>query len=180
MSGCQFEVIAEAMKMQNSDFWRSGLENLRTGLKDLWTYLRDQWNSSWIAKLSIIAILPGALIVVFVSIKLDFLLSSHSGLLALFILGVYLYFVPTIVAYKRHHRQTLAITVLNVVLGWTVLGWAGALVWACTSDVEPQASNVERFIAQATDLEDNTRRAETEARWAEEEAARQAEKQARP
>lgn len=31
----------------------------------------------------------------------------------------------------------MAITVLNVVLGWTGLGWIGALVWACTTDVEP-------------------------------------------
>ena len=30
-----------------------------------------------------------------------------------------LYFIPAIVAHTRHHRQVLAITVLNVVAGWT-------------------------------------------------------------
>lgn len=96
------------------------------------TYLRDRWNSTWVAKSLIIA---GGLIILFVAIKSEWL----GGLLALFILGG-IYVLPTIVAYRRHHRQTLAITVLNVVLGWTLLGWVVALVWACTTDVEPQSS----------------------------------------
>ena len=48
-----------------------------------------------------------------------------------------IYFIPAIVAWTRRHRQFMAIAVLNVLLGWTVLGWIGALVWACTTDVEP-------------------------------------------
>jgi hypothetical protein len=47
-----------------------------------------------------------------------------------------LYFVPSIVAVKRAHRNTLAIVVLNVFLGWTGLGWIAALVWACTNDTQ--------------------------------------------
>jgi Superinfection immunity protein len=60
--------------------------------------------------------------------------------LAVFIIAVFiivLYFVPMIVAYKRNHRQGMAITVLNLFAGWTALGWIVALVWACTSDVLP-------------------------------------------
>jgi hypothetical protein len=57
-------------------------------------------------------------------------------LLAMLLLLVY--FVPTMVAHGRNHRQRLAITVLNTVLGWTLIGWAGALVWACTTDVEKE------------------------------------------
>jgi hypothetical protein len=30
----------------------------------------------------------------------------------------------------------VAITVLNVLLGWTFIGWVVALVWASTMDVE--------------------------------------------
>lgn len=48
------------------------------------------------------------------------------------------YFVPAIVAFVRNHRNRGAIFVLNLLLGWTVLGWVGALVWACTANVEPQ------------------------------------------
>jgi hypothetical protein len=41
-----------------------------------------------------------------------------------------IYFIPSIVASVRHHRNKLAITVLNVFGGWTVIGWVVALVWA--------------------------------------------------
>jgi len=44
-----------------------------------------------------------------------------------------IYFLPALVASKREHKQKTAITVLNLFLGWTVLGWVGALVWAVTN-----------------------------------------------
>jgi hypothetical protein len=40
------------------------------------------------------------------------------------------YFLPAIVAFKRKHRSKGGIMVLNFLLGWTVLGWIGALVWS--------------------------------------------------
>jgi hypothetical protein len=43
------------------------------------------------------------------------------------------YCLPGIVALLRHHHNTLAIALLNLLLGWTVLGWIIALVWACTA-----------------------------------------------
>lgn len=46
------------------------------------------------------------------------------------------YMLPAIVAWNRRHRQEMAISVLNLLAGWTVIGWVGALVWACTTDVE--------------------------------------------
>lgn len=45
-----------------------------------------------------------------------------------------IYAVPTIVAVVRKKTNALAIAALNVTLGWTLIGWAGALVWACTKD----------------------------------------------
>jgi hypothetical protein len=47
-----------------------------------------------------------------------------------------IYFIPAIVAHRRHHRNKLAITVLNALAGWPGVGWIGALVWACTADVD--------------------------------------------
>lgn len=41
-----------------------------------------------------------------------------------------IYFVPTIVALSRGHSSTAAIIVVNVFLGWTFVGWVGALAWA--------------------------------------------------
>ena len=47
---------------------------------------------------------------------------------------LFFYFLPFIVASNNKHRQANAICVLNVFLGWTVLGWVIALVWACVKE----------------------------------------------
>ena len=49
------------------------------------------------------------------------------------------YFLPAIIARVRHHRHRLAIFMLTTFAGWTFIGWVGALVWACTADVEVAA-----------------------------------------
>lgn len=46
------------------------------------------------------------------------------------LIAAVLYFVPTVVAFARGHHNRVAILLLNVFLGWTVIGWVGALVWA--------------------------------------------------
>jgi len=40
------------------------------------------------------------------------------------------YFLPTLIAFLRQHKNKLAIFLLNLFLGWTVLGWVGSLVWS--------------------------------------------------
>jgi hypothetical protein len=40
------------------------------------------------------------------------------------------YFLPALVAFLRNHKNKLAIFLLNLFLGWTVLGWVGSLVWS--------------------------------------------------
>jgi len=58
---------------------------------------------------------------------------SHDPIALLMIAGaVALYFLPGFVAERRKHPQRLAITVLNLLGGWTAVGWLVALVWACT------------------------------------------------
>jgi hypothetical protein len=41
-----------------------------------------------------------------------------------------IYFFPTGVAILRSKSNTLAIFALNLLLGWSVIGWVFALVWA--------------------------------------------------
>jgi hypothetical protein len=41
-----------------------------------------------------------------------------------------MYFVPTIVAFFRHVPNVIQIAVLNFFLGWSVIGWIIALIWA--------------------------------------------------
>jgi|TARA_Y100000310_G_scaffold270565_1_gene284495 hypothetical protein len=40
------------------------------------------------------------------------------------------YFVPTLVAVMRDHKNKSAIIVLNIFTGWTFIGWVVSLVWA--------------------------------------------------
>jgi hypothetical protein len=54
------------------------------------------------------------------------------GLMTLIVL-IALYLIPAWVAFGRHHHDRVAILVLNLLLGWSVLGWIIALVWALTA-----------------------------------------------
>jgi hypothetical protein len=47
---------------------------------------------------------------------------------------VLVYFVPTIIASRARKRNLTAIAALNILAGWTVIGWIIALVWALTVD----------------------------------------------
>lgn len=42
------------------------------------------------------------------------------------------FFLPVVVAVITKHHNMLAIFLLNLFLGWTVIGWIAALVWAAT------------------------------------------------
>ncbi len=50
-----------------------------------------------------------------------------------FWLMVVAYLIPSIIAVSREHHNCWAIVVLNVILGWTGLGWCAALVWSFTN-----------------------------------------------
>jgi hypothetical protein len=55
----------------------------------------------------------------------------------LILISLVLYFAPTLAALGRSHRQALAIGLLNLFLGWTVVGWVAAIVWAVTNPPAP-------------------------------------------
>jgi hypothetical protein len=48
----------------------------------------------------------------------------------LVILAFGIYFLPTLIAFLRSHKNKLAIFFLNILLGWTGIGWTIALVWS--------------------------------------------------
>ena len=50
--------------------------------------------------------------------------------LLLVVLIFAVYFSPTLIAFLRQHKNKLAIFLLNLLLGWTVFGWVGSLVWS--------------------------------------------------
>ena len=54
--------------------------------------------------------------------------------LALGFVCLLLYFLPSLIG--RNKRNSGAILALNLLLGWTVVGWVVSLVWALTVDPE--------------------------------------------
>lgn len=43
-----------------------------------------------------------------------------------------LYFLPSILGHDK--RSFAGILILNLLLGWTVIGWVAALIWASTDE----------------------------------------------
>lgn len=58
-------------------------------------------------------------------------ISGIAVVLFLLIVGVGLYFVPTIVAVVRKVTNQGSITVINIFFGWSLIGWVMALAMAC-------------------------------------------------
>jgi len=48
----------------------------------------------------------------------------------LFLILLTLYFVPTIMAWQRKQDNIIQIFIVNLLLGWSFIGWIVALVWA--------------------------------------------------
>lgn len=72
-----------------------------------------------------------------------------------------MYFLPIILAAFLRHPSTLWILLLNLLLGWTIVGWIGALIWVFIRPPKPQNSAAEtareRYAAgeiTADELED--------------------------
>jgi Superinfection immunity protein/Short C-terminal domain len=57
-----------------------------------------------------------------------------------------LYFVPSVIAYKRNHAYKNIILVINLIFGLTGIGWAAAAIWAIwpseKSLIDPVVGNV--------------------------------------
>jgi len=49
--------------------------------------------------------------------------------------GFVMYFLPSIIALVRSKRDVTGIVLLNFFLGWTMIGWVVALIWALKTDV---------------------------------------------
>jgi hypothetical protein len=56
---------------------------------------------------------------------------SSAATLTLFIIAL-LYFLPTVIALMRQHKDAPAIAAVNILLGWSVIGWLVSFVWALT------------------------------------------------
>lgn len=53
------------------------------------------------------------------------------------------YWLPTIIAIARHTHSALGVAALNFFLGWTVVGWVMALLWALAASPARQVIVIE-------------------------------------
>ena len=47
------------------------------------------------------------------------------------IIGIVIYFIPSIIAFRRDAASRWVIFLVNIFLGWTLLIWIITLIWAC-------------------------------------------------
>ena len=55
-----------------------------------------------------------------------------------FICAVAMYFLPTIVAHQRRHVSSGAIFLVNLLLGWSIIGWIVCFAWACSGNTRQE------------------------------------------
>lgn len=64
--------------------------------------------------------------------NIDYTGDAHSALLWL-VIGIVIlivHFIPSYLAYSNNHPSKGLILVLNILMGWTGLGWIILLIWA--------------------------------------------------
>lgn len=74
------------------------------------------------------------------------------ALIAGWLLAVFVYLVPSLVAALRSHPRRWSIFMLNLFLGWTVVGWVVALVGSLrTHPQTPSMSKLVRSVGQSNE-----------------------------
>jgi FtsH-binding integral membrane protein len=71
----------------------------------------------------------------------DLLLGLLAAFLA-FTVFICLYLLPTFIAYRKDKKDKLAILLINIFLGSTLVGWVIALVWALTEDKQSKGESL--------------------------------------
>jgi amino acid permease len=54
--------------------------------------------------------------------------------------SIFFAFMPALVAYSRGTKNKIPVLIINLFLGWTLIGWVIALAMAYSHDVEPKVA----------------------------------------
>lgn len=76
------------------------------------------------------------------------------GVLVLVAIALAIYFVPAMVANGK--KRFGAILALNIFLGWTVLGWVAALVWAIAEEKASSVPDGDKLLVRVEKPEGNS------------------------
>lgn len=61
-----------------------------------------------------------------------------------------LYFLPSVIGFRRNHPNKIPILILNIFLGWSFIGWVIALIWAFKNETMA-APNINIYNNNSTD-----------------------------
>jgi hypothetical protein len=98
------------------------------------------WANKWNWWAVVIAVVP--ILVAFIVVCLGTKAPDILGTVIIVLGAMGVYFLPTIGAFIKSHHNAGAILVLNLFLGWTLIGWVAALVWATTRSQAPSSSRL--------------------------------------
>lgn len=122
-------------------YWREGWqkwERLEHLLRVLETPTPRPWR---VSDLGVICLVGGALVAgTYAATEYPQIFSAEYRGVPVFILviaGLCVNSVPSLIAWHRKHRNFVALLALNIFLGWTLVGWVAALVWALYREPEP-------------------------------------------
>jgi len=77
---------------------------------------------------------------------------EESAFFIIFVL-VIIYFIPAVIAFLKGHLSAGAIFALNLLLGWSLIGWVIALVWSLKNDPDKTTKNIADALISTTDNE---------------------------
>ena len=64
-----------------------------------------------------------------------------------------IYFAPAVVAIARRHERRLSVFALNLLAGWTVVGWIVALLWSLQATAASIEGAAKRRLAVEREIE---------------------------
>ena len=72
-----------------------------------------------------------------------------------------LYFLPTIIATRRNHKNMVSLFLFNLLLGWTFLGWVAALIWSFSAQESVSQPQKAKVVEPISKPEKNTAETKT-------------------
>jgi hypothetical protein len=63
---------------------------------------------------------------------------DHTFFVIQLLLAVIIYMLPTMIAYARDIPARHNIMLANIILGWTVIGWFVAFLWAMMAETQAE------------------------------------------
>ena len=64
------------------------------------------------------------------------------SLIIFIVIAGLVYFIPSLIANRRGHKNENSLFVFNLLLGWSLLGWVVALIWSLSANTIDSQSQV--------------------------------------